>query len=97
MPSSHRRVAGIAAGAIFGLLGPALALAHHSTAEYDSKTFVEARGEVVSVLWRNPHVRFQVSTKDIDGNDGSGISRVPISRGSTAPGYRATSSKSATW
>ncbi len=69
MPSSHRRVAGIAAGAIFGLLGPALALAHHSTAEYDAKTIVEARGEVVAVLWRNPHVRFQVSTKKIDGND----------------------------
>ena len=45
------------------------ALAHHSTAEYDAATYVEARGEVVSVLWRNPHVRFQVSTKAIDGND----------------------------
>ncbi len=43
--------------------------AHHSTAEYDASSFVEARGEVVSVLWRNPHVRFQVSTKAIDGND----------------------------
>lgn len=43
--------------------------AHHSTAEYDASTFVESRGEVVSVIWRNPHVRFQVSTKAIDGND----------------------------
>jgi hypothetical protein len=43
--------------------------AHHSTAEYDASTFVEGRGEVVSVIWRNPHVRFQVSTKAIDGND----------------------------
>jgi hypothetical protein len=43
--------------------------AHHSTAEYDSSATVEARGEVVSVLWRNPHVRFQVSTKSLDGND----------------------------
>lgn len=47
---------------------PAL-YAHHSTAEYDAGTFVEARGEVVSVLWRNPHVRFQVSTRAIDGNE----------------------------
>jgi hypothetical protein len=47
----------------------ARAAAHHSTAEYDANTFVEARGEVVSVLWRNPHVRFQVSTKAIDGNE----------------------------
>ena len=43
--------------------------AHHSTAEYDANAFAEARGEVVSVLWRNPHVRFQVSTKSLDGND----------------------------
>jgi hypothetical protein len=43
--------------------------AHHSTAEYDASKFVEARGEVVSVIWRNPHVRFQVSTKAIDGNE----------------------------
>jgi hypothetical protein len=45
------------------------ALAHHSTSEYDASTFVEARGEVVSLIWRNPHVRFQVSTKDFDGDD----------------------------
>jgi hypothetical protein len=43
--------------------------AHHSTAEYDATQFVEARGEVVTVLWRNPHVRFSVSTKSLDGSD----------------------------
>jgi Family of unknown function (DUF6152) len=43
--------------------------AHHSTAEYDASQVVEARGEVVTVLWRNPHVRFQASTKSIDGSD----------------------------
>lgn len=43
-------------------------LAHHSTAEYDASRIVEARGEVVNVLWRNPHVRFQVSTRGVDGN-----------------------------
>ncbi|HZF29049.1 MAG TPA: DUF6152 family protein [Gammaproteobacteria bacterium] len=58
----------VAAGA--SLLAHSLpALAHHSTAEYDATKFVEARGEVVTVLWRNPHVRFQVSTKSIDGNE----------------------------
>jgi hypothetical protein len=46
-----------------------LAAAHHSTAEYDANAFAEGRGEVVSVLWRNPHVRFQVSTKSLDGDD----------------------------
>ena len=43
--------------------------AHHSTAEYDPSAFVEARGEVVSVIWRNPHVRFAVSTKSLDGDE----------------------------
>ena len=56
--------------AALGALGCSLPLAaHHSTAEYDAAAFVEARGEVVSVLWRNPHVRFQVSTQSIDGNE----------------------------
>ena len=54
-------------GALLGLTPPASA--HHSTAEYDASTIVEARGEVVSVLWRNPHVRFEVSTRSLDGNE----------------------------
>ena len=61
--------AGSVAAIVLGVVGwPASVSAHHSTAEYDAKTIVEARGEVVSVLWRNPHVRFEVSTKAIDGN-----------------------------
>jgi hypothetical protein len=60
---------GILTTLLFALgAGAAPVAAHHSTAEYDAGTFVEARGEVVSVLWRNPHVRFQVSTQAIDGN-----------------------------
>jgi hypothetical protein len=58
-----------AAALVASVLLAAPAAAHHSPAEYDANTFVEARGEVVSVLWRNPHVRFQVSTKAIDGNE----------------------------
>ena len=41
--------------------------AHHSTAEYDAATFVEARGEVVKVLWQNPHIRLEISTARFDG------------------------------
>jgi hypothetical protein len=41
--------------------------AHHSTAEYDNGTFVEARGEVMKVLWQNPHVRLEISTQRFDG------------------------------
>ena len=46
---------------------PGAVQAHHSTAEYDSATFVEARGEVVKVLWQNPHVRIEISTERFDG------------------------------
>jgi len=68
----HRggRFASTLTAIVLSLLGCASHVwAHHSTAEYDSNAMVEARGEVVSVLWRNPHVRFQVSTKSLDGND----------------------------
>jgi len=46
---------------------PGTLQAHHSTAEYDSATFVEARGEVTKVLWQNPHVRLEISTQAFDG------------------------------
>ena len=64
----YRRLAGIPAAAL-SLFYASQTSAHHSTAEYDAKVIAEARGEVVSVLWRNPHVRFQVSTKAVDGNE----------------------------
>ena len=46
---------------------PLAARAHHSTAEYDNSTFVEASGEVTKVLWANPHVRLTISTQGVDG------------------------------
>lgn len=54
---------------VSGLALGAAARAHHSTAEYDNDALTEARGEVVSVLWRNPHVRFRISTTAIDGSE----------------------------
>jgi hypothetical protein len=46
---------------------PAALRAHHSTAEYDAATIVEAQGEVTTVLWQNPHIRLEVSTQSFDG------------------------------
>jgi uncharacterized protein DUF6152 len=63
------RIAGAAAAIFATALVSARVSAHHSTAEYDAKTVVEARGEIVTLLWANPHVRFTVSTKAIDGSD----------------------------
>jgi hypothetical protein len=63
--SSHRfRVAAVI---LLGFAGQAAVQAHHSTAEYDSATFVEAQGEVTKVLWQNPHVRLEISTQRFDG------------------------------
>jgi hypothetical protein len=53
-------------GLAYWVPGPVL-LAHHSTAEYDSTTFVEAQGEITKVLWANPHVRIEISTQRFDG------------------------------
>jgi hypothetical protein len=63
-----KRLAALLPATVLGLLCPRL-FAHHSTADYDAAAIVEARGEVVSVSWRNPHVRFQVSTAAEDGNE----------------------------
>ncbi len=64
----HLRTAGLVALALVCALGrPASLQAHHSTAEYDSVTVVEAQGEVIKVLWQNPHVRLEISTQPFDG------------------------------
>jgi len=66
--SGSRFVGALMATAAGLALEPAHLLAHHSTAEYDSSAIEAARGEVVSVIWRNPHVRLRISTESIDGN-----------------------------
>ena len=53
---------------IGGWIAAAGVQAHHSTAEYDANAVEESRGEVISVIWRNPHVRLRISTEAIDGN-----------------------------
>jgi hypothetical protein len=66
--SNGRRVLVRVAAALAAAAGSPLALlAHHSTAEYDSTTVVEAQGEVTRVQWQNPHVRVEISTQRFDG------------------------------
>ncbi len=58
----------VAALMIGSLLAPQLAFAHHSVAgTFDTDRVEEAEGEVTSVLWRNPHVRFTMSIADSNG------------------------------
>lgn len=76
----HRRSAIIIAAAA-ALVAPG-ASAHHSLAEYDDDTIVEAVGTVVDVLWRNPHVRLTIGTEGADGEtlhwelEGMGVMRL---------------------
>jgi hypothetical protein len=63
----QRRLVGILSVAAVGCVFPAALRAHHSTAEYDAATIVEARGEVTKVIWANPHVRLEISTAPFDG------------------------------
>jgi hypothetical protein len=71
--SSDVRAAGTRALRLCALLlvgaGSGAAWAHHSTAEYDSGTFVEAAGEVMKVVWANPHVRLEI---DVSGDGETG-------------------------
>lgn len=48
---------------------PAVGSGHHSFAEFDSSVTVEHEGEIVDVLWRNPHVRLSIKAEDEAGNE----------------------------
>ena len=46
------------------------AQAHHSFgAFYDMSDLVELEGEIVSVFWRNPHIRFELEVTNADGSE----------------------------
>ena len=47
---------------------PAIVSSHHAAAGlYDREAIGEIEGEVLSVFWRNPHVRFRVESTDENG------------------------------
>jgi hypothetical protein len=60
------------------------AIAHHAFAGvFDMNTMTEVEGEVTSVIWRNPHIRFSVLDSDgvswdIESNSVSILSRMDI-------------------
>ena len=49
------------------LLMPTPLLAHHSNAEYDRTQIVEIEGNIVRVIWRNPHVGLELDVAAPDG------------------------------
>ena len=55
---------------VFYLLGlPLIAGAHHAVSgNYDTSRVIEVEGEVVDILWRNPHVQVSLRVTDDSGN-----------------------------
>ena len=53
-----------------GLLAlPIAASGHHSLAEYDPSVVQELEGEVLRVMWRNPHIRFTLRRESEGGEE----------------------------
>ena len=70
-------------------------LAHHAFVEFDRSQVVEVEGEVISVLWANPHIRFSVRSTDdsgaetvwnVEGSSLSIMSRIGITEDVITPG-----------
>ena len=64
---------------------PMMSSAHHAfSGIFDMNTLLEIEGEVIELVWRNPHVRFSIQTDageawDIETNSVSIIQRMDIS------------------
>lgn len=73
-------VAAAIGAAIAGLVGIAPAVAHHSTAAFDTTRVVKVEGTVTQFRWTNPHASFKVDGKS-EGDDPDGVWTVEM----TAP------------
>ena len=58
------------------------AFSHHSARiTYDMDTVIEIQGEIASVIWRNPHVRFTLSSVDENSSPVTwNIESIPVTR-----------------
>ena len=57
-----------AAATMILVVAPVAVFGHHSNTEYDQTVVVELEGEVVSVMWKNPHVVVNVAVME-DGKE----------------------------
>ena len=65
-----------------GALAVSAALAHHSARiTYDMDSIIEIQGEITGVVWRNPHVRFTLSSVDEDNTPVTwNVESIPVTR-----------------
>ena len=62
------RLVTVAAAAIAGVIGVSPAIAHHSTAAFDTAQVVKIEGTITQFRWINPHASIK-----IDGGTGKGL------------------------
>ncbi len=60
-------LAPLVAASLLTVAVPSPSAAHHSRAEFARGTMHEIEGEVVEVIWRNPHVRLRIETRSVTG------------------------------
>ena len=60
---------GVVITALLCLLWATGTSAHHSRSAYDTSTFTEVAGELVSVKWTNPHIVFTLKVTDESGEE----------------------------
>ena len=75
------RLARLALGLVAALSTTA-AFAHHSARiTYDMDTVMEIQGEITGLTWRNPHVRFTLSSVDEDNDPVTwNVESIPVTR-----------------
>ena len=65
---SMNRLVALAAAAVVGLIAVGPAVAHHSTAAFDTTQVVKIEGTITQFRWINPHASIK-----IDGGAGHGL------------------------
>jgi hypothetical protein len=78
--NSTTKIALAAAAAAASVVAAGTAVAHHSTAAFDTSRVVKVEGTVTQFRWINPHASFKVDGKS-EGDDPDGVWTVEM----TAP------------
>ena len=77
------------------IMVPIAAIGHHSTNDYDFDVIEELEGEVVTVAWRNPHIRLTIRVVtedgaeeiwDLEGQSATALARRGLQRDPVQPG-----------
>jgi len=68
MEGAEMKTAGALFAILIGVLVSSPGLAHHAFTAFDRNQVIDLEGEVVHMLWANPHVRFTLRVANGDGS-----------------------------